>query len=118
MIDASDFPLTCYGCAVFTAQNPVPFVVMSSPAIAVELVRRLNEGELAAMICDAVMTEETAAGRHDGAVAAERCARLIRGRQRDQDAETMKAAGAVAAAPEDTGGWSLDGAVNDGKPPS
>lgn len=116
MLDPDDFPLTVYGAAIFTAQNPAPIIVMASPSLAADIAKRLNEGELAAMICDAVEAEENAAGRRDGQLAAERCARLIRGRKRDQDAATMAAAGVVEAQPEEQSSWSLDGAVNAGTP--
>lgn len=115
MLDPNDFPLTVYGSAIFAAQNPAPIIVMASPALAADIVRRLNEGELAAMICDAVEAEENAAGRRDGQLAAERCARLIRGRQRDQDADTLQAAGNAPPPADDTPGWTLDRGVNDGK---
>ena len=116
MLAPDDFPLSVYGCAIFTALNPAPIVVMPSPALAQDFAKRLNEGEIAAMICDAVEAEENAAKRRDGQLAAERCARLIRGRQRDQDAATMDAARGTDPVAEETGAWSLDRGVNDGKP--
>lgn len=117
MLDPNDFPLTAYGAAIFTAQNPAPLMVLASPALAADVTRRLNEGELAAMICDAIEAEENAAGRRDGQLAAERAARLIRGRQRDQDADTLAAAGQAPEPSDDGAAWSLDRTVNGGKPP-
>jgi hypothetical protein len=105
---ALDFPLICYGAAVFAASSDVPLFVMAGREAAESIAGRLNASEHTAQVVEAI-ADEMRGNMTDDVDPLELIARILRVIRGSATVEDFPAPEPIPAAPEqdDPGGWTL-----------